>query len=50
MLALGAGTAGVLVEALDPASVVMIAGAIQLVAVCVGWLVMRPREPVAVLP
>jgi MFS family permease len=49
MLALGAGAAGVLVEALDPASVILIAGAIQLVAVCVGWLVMRPREPVAVL-
>ena len=50
MLALGAGSAGVLIEALDPASVVLIAAGIQLVAVCVGWLVMRPREPVAVLP
>jgi MFS family permease len=50
MLALGAGSAGVLVEALDPSSVVLIAAAIQLVAVCVGWFAMRVREPVAVLP
>ena len=49
MLALGAGSAGILLEALDPASVVLIAATIQLVAVCVGWLVMRGREPVAVL-
>jgi predicted MFS family arabinose efflux permease len=50
MLALGAGSAGILVEALDPSSVVLIAAALQLVAVCVGWVVMRDREPVAVLP
>jgi MFS family permease len=50
MLALGAGSAGVLVEALDPSSVVLIAAAIQLVAVCVGWFAMRVRAPVAVLP
>ncbi len=50
MLALGAGSAGILLEALEPASVVLIAGGIQLVAVCVGWLAMRTREPVAVLP
>jgi MFS family permease len=50
MLALGAGSAGVLIEALDPSSVVLIAAAIQLVAVCVGWLAMRVREPVAVIP
>lgn len=50
MLALGAGSAGILVEALDPSSVVLIAAALQLVAVCVGWIVMRDREPVAVLP
>jgi MFS family permease len=49
MLALGAGSAGVLVEALDPGSVVLIAAAMQLLAVCVGWLVMRGAEPVAVL-
>ena len=50
MLALGAGSAGILLETLDPASVLLIAAVIQLVAVCVGWLVMRPREPVAVVP
>ena len=50
MLALGAGSAGILLETLDPASVLLIAAAIQLVAVCVGWLVMRAREPAAVLP
>ena len=50
MLALGAGSAGVLVEALDSSSVVLIAAALQLVAVCVGWFAMRTREPVAVLP
>ena len=50
MLALGAGSAGILLETLDPASVILIAAVIQLVAVCVGWLVIRPREPAAVLP
>jgi MFS family permease len=50
MLALGAGSAGVLLEALDPGSVVLIAAAIQFLAVCIGWLAMRSREPVAVLP
>jgi predicted MFS family arabinose efflux permease len=50
MLALGAGSAGILVDALDPSSVVLIAAAIQLVAVLVGWLAMRVREPVPVLP
>ena len=50
MLALGAGSAGVLLEALDASAVVLIAATIQLVAVCVGWLTMRAREPVAVLP
>lgn len=49
MLALGAGSAGILLETLDPASVLLIAALIQLVAVCVGWVAMRPREPVAVL-
>ncbi len=50
MLALGAGSAGVLVDALDSTSVVLIAAALQLVAVCVGWIAMRAREPVPVLP
>ena len=50
MLALGAGSAGVLVDALDSTSVLLIAAALQLVAVCVGWIAMRAREPVAVLP
>jgi MFS family permease len=50
MLALGAGSAGVLLETLDPSSVLLIAAVIQFVAVCVGWLVMRAREPAAVLP
>ena len=50
MLALGAGSAGVLVDALDSTSVVLIAASLQLVAVCVGWIAMRAREPVAVLP
>ena len=50
MLALGAGSAGILLETLDPASVVLIAAAIQLVAVAAGWLVMRAREPAPVLP
>jgi MFS family permease len=49
MLALGAGSAGILLEALDSGSVILIAAAIQLIAVCVGWAVMRGREPVAVL-
>jgi MFS family permease len=49
MLALGAGSAGILLEALDPGSVILIAAVIQLVAVGVGWVVMRGREPVAVL-
>ena len=50
MLALGAGAGGVLAGSLDPAAVVLVAAAIQLVAVCVGWVVLRAREPVAVLP
>jgi predicted MFS family arabinose efflux permease len=50
MLALGAGSAGVLLESLDAASVVLIAAAIQLVAVAVGWLAIRAREPEPVLP
>jgi hypothetical protein len=50
MLALGAGSAGILLETLDSASVVLIAAAIQLVAVGVGWLAMRGREPAPVLP
>jgi MFS family permease len=49
MLALGAGSAGVLLEALDPGSVVLIAATMQLLAVCVGWLVMRGVEPVPVV-
>ena len=50
MLALGAGAGGVLAGSLDPSAVVLVAAAIQLVAVCVGWAVLRLREPVAVLP
>ena len=50
MLALGAGAGGVLAGSLDPSAVVLVAAAIQLVAVCVGWVVLRLREPVAVLP
>ena len=50
MLALGAGSAGFLLETLDSSSVLRIAAAMQLIAVCVGWLAMRAREPVAVLP
>lgn len=49
MLALGAGSAGILLETLDSTSVLTIAALIQLVAVCVGWVAMRAREPVAVL-
>ena len=50
MLALGAGSAGILLEALDSTSVLLIAAALQLVAVCVGWLALRVREPVPVVP
>jgi MFS family permease len=50
MLALGAGSAGILLESLDPSSVVLIAAAFQFLAVCVGAAVMRLREPVAVVP
>jgi MFS family permease len=49
MLALGAGSAGVLLEVLEPGSVVLIAAAIQFVAVAVGWLVMRGAEPTPLL-
>jgi predicted MFS family arabinose efflux permease len=49
MLALGAGSAGVLLEVLDPASVVLIAAAMQFVAVAAGWLAMRGAEPEPVL-
>ncbi|HYH57670.1 MAG TPA: MFS transporter [Thermoleophilaceae bacterium] len=48
-VALGAGTAGILVESLDSGSVVLIAALMQFVAVAAGWLAMRSRSPVAVL-
>jgi hypothetical protein len=50
MLALGAGSAGVLLEALDPGSVLLIAATIQFVAVGVGWTVLRAGRPAAVVP
>jgi MFS family permease len=48
MLALGAGSAGILLDVLDPGSVIVIAAAIQFVAVGVGWAAMRggSRAPV----
>jgi MFS family permease len=49
MLALGAGSAGILLDVLDPGSVLLIAASIQFVAVAVGWTVMRGGEPEAVL-
>jgi MFS family permease len=49
MLALGAGSAGILLEVMDPGSVVLIAASIQFVAVAAGWLAMRGGEPAAVL-
>ena len=49
MLALGAGSAGVLLEVLDPGSVLLIAATIQFVAVAAGWLAMRGGQPEAVL-
>ena len=49
MLALGAGSAGILLEALDPGSVVLIAATIQFVAVGAGWLAMRGAGRVAVV-
>ena len=50
MLALGAGTAGVLIETLDSASVLLIAALIQFVAVAIGWTAMRTRRPATVVP
>ncbi len=50
MLALGAGSAGILLETLDSGSVLLIAAGIQFVAVAAGWLAMRSREPEPVLP
>jgi len=49
MLALGAGSAGMLLDVLEPGSVLLIAASIQFIAVTIGWAVMRPREPVAVV-
>jgi MFS family permease len=49
MLALGAGSAGILLESLDSGSVLLIAAMVQFVAVAVGWYVLRFRQP-AVLP
>jgi MFS family permease len=49
MLALGAGSAGVLLEVLDPGSVIRVAASIQFVAVAAGVLAMRGGKPVAVV-
>lgn len=49
MLALGAGSAGILLEVLDPGSVILVAASIQFVAVAVGWLAMRGGKPVPVV-
>jgi predicted MFS family arabinose efflux permease len=49
MLALGAGSAGILLESLDPGPVILISASIQFAAVAAGWLAMRGREPAAVL-
>jgi hypothetical protein len=50
MLALGAGSAGILLETLDSGSVLLIAATIQFVAVAAGWTVMRTARPAAVIP
>ena len=50
MLALGAGAAGILVETVDSASVLLIAALIQFVAVAFGWAAMRARGPATVVP
>ena len=50
MLALGAGAAGILLETMEPASVLLIAASIQFVAVAVGWTAMRTRSPATVVP
>ena len=50
MLALGAGSAGILLEAFDSGSVLLLAAVIQFLAVAVGWSVMRGRRSVAVVP
>jgi MFS family permease len=49
MLAVGAGSAGILLESLDSGSVLLIAASIQFVAVAAGALAMRTGTPVAVL-
>lgn len=50
MLALGAGSAGILLETLDSGSVLLIAATIQFVAVAAGLLAMRGGRPAPVLP
>jgi len=44
------GAAGILLETMEPASVLLIAASIQFLAVAVGWTVMRTRRPAAVVP
>jgi predicted MFS family arabinose efflux permease len=50
MLALGAGAAGVLLETVDVAAVLLVAATVQFVAVAFGWLAMRVGRPAPVLP
>jgi MFS family permease len=49
MVALGAGAAGILIEQVDAATVLLLAATMQFVAVAAGLALMRTREPAAVL-